>query len=274
MKLLPSLLTSLSFALIVACSTPKKLEIISIEGGPVYSRDSITASKMISVNNFKLSAYETTQKEWEEIMGNNPSEFKGDSLPVTNVSWYDCIEYCNKRSEKEGLAPFYFIDKKTQDTTIHDKYDNLRWTVGYRAEANGYRLPSVYEFEYASNGGKASKNYQYAGSNDLKEVGWFWMNSGLKPLSGMWKHQFIVSNKCKTHNVGTKKPNELGLYDMSGNVREWCYEYSCRDISDCGRAWKGGGYAGGDYVCEAWFTRYHTSVDKANDLGLRIVRNK
>ncbi len=107
--------------------------------------DDETQHQVTISKDFWMSQYEVTQAEWEAVMGSNPSYFRGDNLSVENVSWYDVIEYCNKRSEKEGLTPAYRIDKGRSDPNNENEYDELRWLVTWDREANGYRLPTEAE---------------------------------------------------------------------------------------------------------------------------------
>ena len=207
----------------------------------------------VSVSSFYIGKYLVTQKEWQEVMGSNPSYFKGDMLPVEKISWYDAIEYCNKRSIKEGLQPCY----SGSGANI-----SCDWT------ANGYRLPKEAEWEYAARGGKKSKGYKYSGSDDIKKVAWYDSNSG-----------------SKTHPVGEKQANELGIYDMSGNVWEWCWDWYSRDYysespssnprgpsSGDYRVLRGGAWRNDGLDCRVACRCYCNPDLRYDDYGLRILR--
>jgi formylglycine-generating enzyme len=264
----------LCLVIFYSCSKKEKSDFVLVEGGQLVSKDSLTSTMKIIVPDFYIGTTEVTQKEWNKIMGKNSSEFVGEEFPVTNVSWYDCVAYCNKKSELEGLKPYYEIDKMSVDPVVEDTEDTLKWTVKQNKLSNGYRLPTVYEWEYAASGGKLSKNYIYSGSNNIKEVAWFWVNSGKEELGLPWVYEKLQGNGCKSHPVSQKKPNELGLFDMSGNVREWCWEYKNNGELNAGRSLKGGCWMGAEYVCEPKFTGYSPAVVAYNDLGFRIARNK
>ncbi|MDR2476786.1 MAG: formylglycine-generating enzyme family protein [Treponema sp.] len=204
----------------------------------------------VTVKGFYMGKYEVMQKEWAEVMGSSPSYFKGDDLPVENVSWMDAIEYCDKRSQKEGLKPCY----QSGGGVI-----TCDWS------ANGYRLPTEAEWEYAAKGGgRDIQEYEYSGGSNADTVAWYSGNT--------------------THPVGTKAANSLGIYDLSGNVCEWCWDwygaYSSGTQTDPTGA-ASGTYRvvrSGSWYYVARFVRsavrdYFAPSFRNNNLGFRLVRS-
>ena len=189
----------------------------------------------VTLSSYYIGETEVTQALWTAVMGNNPSNLKGDNNPVEEVSWDDCQKFIEKLNS--------FTGKK-------------------------FRLPTEAEWEYAARGGNKSKGYQYSGSNNLDDVAWYRKNSG-----------GIV-----THPVKTKQPNELGIYDMSGNVMEWCqdwYGLSYYSVSDTNnpqgpssglfRVFRGGCWSGDASGCRSAYRRGYAPYDRDSDLGLRLV---
>jgi formylglycine-generating enzyme required for sulfatase activity len=272
-----------------ACWAAMPDNFVLVTGGTFRNTQSNYFGKGITLSSFYIGKYEVTQKEWIDVMGRNPSRFKGGDLPVEMVNWYDVIEYCNKRSIKEGLAPYYNIEKDKKDPNNKPDpqfgdLDTIQWTVTINAGADGYRLPTEAEWEYAAGGGQLSKSYEFSGSDFEDEVAWYWRNAGDKHLTGFWNWPAIEQNHDRTQPVGSKKANELGLYDMSGNVREWCWDWYgdlATNVTDpegsqsgFSRVWRGGGWIGDVHYTESAFRGHLAANGTGPDQGFRICRSK
>jgi formylglycine-generating enzyme required for sulfatase activity len=177
-----------------------------IDGGS-FERGSSTGDedelpiKKVKLDNFYIGITEVTQQQWEGIMGDNPSQSKGNNLPVERVSWYDAVKFCNAASLVDGLDPVYEIKEKQ---------------VTCNFKANGYRLPTEAEWEYAARGGRNHNTYPYSGSENIDDVAWY-----------------RTGDLSQPQPVGSKMYNSVGLHDMSGNVWEWCWDwYSAAYYSD------------------------------------------
>lgn len=232
--------------------------------------------RTVTISDFYICDHEVTQAEYKAVTGSLPSDMAtadgdSDNNPVNYVSWYDAIVYCNKLSIKEGLTPCYSISGSTDPSawgTVPTSSDNNWKNAICDFTANGYRLLTEVEWEYAARGGNGltGTQYKYAGSDTLDEVAWNYNNSS-----------------SKTHEVKTKTANGLGLYDMSGNVHEWCWDWYSDSISgstpatgsDSGdlRCLHGGSWNNYDTsYCQVACRGNYDPSHLSNLFGLRLVR--
>jgi len=232
--------------------------------GDIWEGKEVPLSKVTFTYDFYIGKYEVTFDEYDEFFIDagmqRPSDngFGRGQRPVINVSWWDAIAYCNWLSKEECLPVAYddkgnFLDKDGNVTTDPSK-------------VIGYRLPTEAEWEYAARGGNKSKRYKYSGSDNEDDVAWYTSNSG-----------------SKSQEVGKKAPNELGIYDMSGNVWEWCsdwygnYSSSAKtnpynSLGSSGRVLRGGSWYDNASSSRVAFRDYYTPTFTYYNLGFRIAR--
>ena len=229
------------------------------------------------VFDIEVCKYPTTQKMWIEVMESNPSQFKDDNKPVECITWWRALDYCNKLSEKYGLEPVYDLSKSAQGILMIKELggETVYPDVANFKNTEGFRLPTEVEWEWFARGGQnaieqGTFDNTYSGSNSINEVAWYYENSG--------------GNKGTTQDVGLKKPNQLGLYDCTGNVWEWCYDttenieegknyiYKAFDSSNIYRRVKGGSWGDNAESCTVLYRFSSQATNAYSNFGFRLVR--
>ena len=257
-----------------ACNIESKFEnMVFVKGGKYQLSFTDEEKEVFDIFDIEVCKYPTTQKMWTEVMEDNPSYFKGENKPIESITWWEALEFCNKLSEKYGLEPVYDLSKSKEGILMIKELggETVYPDVANFKNTEGFRLATEVEWEWFARGGQiaieqGTFNYTYSGSNNIDEVAWYIENSG------------------ETYDVGLKKPNQLGLYDCTGNVWEWCYDttenieegknyiYKAFDASNKSRRLKGGSWNDISKFCAVLNREINQATDANYFVGFRIVR--
>lgn len=264
----------------VLCASAVAQEMVLVRGGTFLMgspesenwREKDEVRHSVSLGDFYISKYEVTQAEYEAVTGKNPSQFKGARLPVENVSWYDAVAFCNALSERDGLKAAYTVSG-----------DDVSWDKS----ANGWRLPTEAEWEYAARAGSdgpfcsrkvpgdADANFYAHYPYNIEQN--YFNDSVLETRPGYYRQ--------RTVEVGTFKPNANGLYDVHGNVSEWCWDIygaypngAVKNPSGAAdgstRVCRGGGWNDFGKHLRCAYRSSELPEEASPSRGFRVVRNK
>ncbi len=210
-----------------------------LQGGTVTLRDDRKKRQwQVEIAPFRLSPMLLTQELYQAVTGGNPSTFEGNARPVENVSWYEAIAFCNQLSLQEGFEAYYRVGENPDDVRLNEN-------------ADGFRLPSDAEWQFAALADGVVPRY-----GEVDAVAWYRENSA-----------------GQTHPVGRKLPNDFGLYDMLGNVWEWCFDLYDVEVYGTYRVFRGGGWHDPERGCLATNRRRSHPTYKIDDVGFRIAQN-
>ncbi|MFF8657190.1 formylglycine-generating enzyme family protein [Streptomyces huasconensis] len=212
---------------------------IAVPPGRVTLSDRRTRrSWTVDLAPYLLAAHPVTQGLYERVTGLRPSAARGERLPVEGVSWWDAVRFCNALSERAGLAPAYRIGADDE-------------SVAWDASADGYRLPTEAEWEHACRAGTTGPHY-----GPLDDIAWYRGNSGER-----------------VHDVGSRQANPWGLYDMLGNVWDWCWDVYDAEVYGGYRVLRGGGWFDEHWSCRASARRRSHPSYRVDDVGFRVARS-
>jgi formylglycine-generating enzyme required for sulfatase activity len=242
--------------------TPSADNMIVVQGGTLLTGNSLNGT---IVSTFEIGKYEVTWDEWQEVrdwaVENGYTDLAGVGAgsagdhPVREVNWYDVVKWSNARSEKEERAPVYQLSGAV--------YRTGQSAPTVNSSADGYRLPTEAEWEWAARGGASSLGYDYSGSNDVNAVAWYRDNSSGAAVS--------LESGSGTWPVGQKGANELGIHDMSGNVWEWCEDAGF--LNGIVRSVRGGSWDDSATTCLVYFQYADAPNVRDRYSGFRLARN-